>query len=55
MADMVRLGAARPGADPALDRAMRCVPRMEAFLTQRRDDPTDLAASFAGLAAAMAG
>jgi flagellum-specific ATP synthase len=55
MADMVRLGAARPGADPALDRAMRCVPRMEAFLTQRRDDPSDLAASFAGLAAAMEG
>jgi flagellum-specific ATP synthase len=55
MADMVRLGAARPGADPALDQAMRCVPRIEAFLTQRQDDPTSLAESFAGLAAAMAG
>jgi flagellum-specific ATP synthase len=53
MADMVRLGAARPGADPALDRAMRCVPRIEAMLTQGRDDPTDLAESFARLAAAM--
>jgi flagellum-specific ATP synthase len=53
MVDMVRLGAARAGADPALDRAMRCVPRMEAFLTQSRDEPTSIAASFAGLAAAI--
>jgi flagellum-specific ATP synthase len=53
MADMVRLGAAKPGADPMLDRAMRCVPRIETFLTQRSDDPTSLAESFAGLIAAM--
>jgi hypothetical protein len=32
---------------------MRCVPRIEAMLTQGRDDPTDLAESFARLAAAM--
>jgi flagellum-specific ATP synthase len=53
MADMVRLGAAKPGADPALDRAMRCVPRIEALLTQARDDPTGIAESFARLAACL--
>jgi flagellum-specific ATP synthase len=53
MADMVRLGAAKPGADPALDRAMRIVPRIEAMLTQARDDPTGIAESFARLAAAL--
>lgn len=46
MADMVRLGAARPGADPALDRAMRCVPRIEAMLTQGHGDPTTIAEGF---------
>jgi flagellum-specific ATP synthase len=53
MADMVRLGAAKPGADPALDRAMRIVPRVEAMLTQGRAEPTGIAESFALLAAAM--
>ncbi len=53
MADMVRLGAAKPGADPALDRAMRIVPRIEAMLTQGRAEPTGIAESFARLAAAM--
>jgi len=53
MADMVRLGAARPGSDPALDRAMRIVPRIEAMLTQLRDDPTGISDSFTLLAAAM--
>ena len=53
MADMVRLGAARPGADPALDRAVAVVPRIEAMLAQQRDEPTDIGASFAALRAAM--
>jgi flagellum-specific ATP synthase len=55
MADMVRLGAVRPGADPALDRAVQAVPRIEAMLTQGRDDPSTLAESFAALEAAMRG
>ena len=54
MADMVRLGAVRPGADPALDAALLAVPRIEAMLTQGRHEPTDIAASFAALQAAMA-
>jgi len=55
MADMVRLGAAKPGADPALDRAMRIVPRIEAMLAQGRDEPTGITESFALLATAMQG
>ncbi len=53
MADMVRLGAIRPGADPALDRALAAVPRIEAMLRQRSDDPTGIEASFAALRAAV--
>ncbi len=53
MADMVRLGATRPGADPALDRALAAVPRIEAMLRQTRDEPTSIEASFAALRAAV--
>ncbi len=53
MADMVRLGAARPGTDPALDAALLAVPRIEAMLTQGRQEPTGIEASFAALAAAL--
>ncbi len=53
MADMARLGAYRPGTDPAVDAALRIVPRIEAMLTQGRDEPTSIEASFALLQAAM--
>jgi flagellum-specific ATP synthase len=53
MADMIRLGAARPGSDPMLDRAMKVVPRLEAMLRQERDEAADLASSFAALADAL--
>jgi flagellum-specific ATP synthase len=53
MADMARLGAYRPGTDPAVDAAMRVVPRIEAVLTQGRDEPTSIDASFAMLQAAL--
>lgn len=39
LADLVRLGAYRPGADPAADRALRLAPRIEALLTQSRSEP----------------
>jgi flagellum-specific ATP synthase len=54
MADMVRLGAYKPGTDPAVDAAMRIVPRIEAMLAQGRDEATGIEASFALLAAALA-
>jgi flagellum-specific ATP synthase len=53
MADMVRLGAYKTGTDPAVDAAMRIVPRIEAMLTQSRDEATGIEASFAMLAAAL--
>jgi flagellum-specific ATP synthase len=53
MADMIRLGAYKPGTDPLVDAAMRVVPRLEAFLTQARDDPTSMDECFARLAQAM--
>jgi flagellum-specific ATP synthase len=53
MADMIRLGAYKPGTDAAVDEAIRVVPRIEAMLTQTRDDPTSLDQSFAMLAQAV--
>ncbi len=53
MADMVRLGAVKPGADPALDAALQAVPRIEAMLGQGRHEPTGIEASFAALQAAI--
>jgi flagellum-specific ATP synthase len=53
MADMVRLGAYKPGTDPAVDSAMRVVPRIEAMLTQQREDATGIDESFSRLAAAL--
>ena len=53
MADMVRLGAYKAGADPAVDEAVALAPRIEAVLRQDRREATSLADSFAALAAAM--
>jgi flagellum-specific ATP synthase len=55
MADMVRLGAAKPGSDPALDRALRCVPKIESMLTQGRTETSNFDESFARLAEAIDG
>jgi flagellum-specific ATP synthase len=55
MADMVRLGAAKPGSDPALDRALRCVPKIEAMLTQGRAEMSNFDDSFKRLAEAVNG
>lgn len=53
MADMVRLGAYRPGSDPAVDEAVTLAPRIEAMLHQPRQESHDAEASFAALAAAL--
>jgi flagellum-specific ATP synthase len=53
MADLVRLGAYRPGTDPAVDEAIALTPRIEAVLRQGREDRTDLGGTFIALAAAM--
>lgn len=51
LADLVRLGAYRPGADLAADRALRLAPRIESLLRQEKTDRSSLAAAFTALAA----
>ena len=50
MAELIRLGAYRRGSDAAVDEAIHYFPAIEAFLAQRKDEPTDLASSYAQLA-----
>ncbi|OJY71020.1 MAG: flagellum-specific ATP synthase FliI [Rhodospirillales bacterium 70-18] len=54
MSDLVRLGAYRPGTDPAVDEAVALAPRIEAVLRQAREEGTGVEASFAQLRAALA-
>lgn len=53
MAEMIRLGAYRQGADPAVDAAIAVNPALEAFLSQRPDERSDIDESYGALAAAM--
>ncbi|MBL6454795.1 flagellar protein export ATPase FliI [Belnapia sp. T6] len=53
MADLVRLGAYRPGSDPAVDEAIRLVPRIEAMLAQGKGERGTVASAFAALAVAL--
>jgi flagellum-specific ATP synthase len=46
MVDLVRMGAYRPGSDPAVDEALALGPRIETLLRQGRSEQTDLAAAF---------
>ena len=50
MAELIRIGAYKRGADPAIDQAILHQPRLEAFLGQRRAERSDLATGYAGLA-----
>ncbi len=42
MAELIRLGAYRRGTDPEVDRAMQFYPQIEAFLTQREHESSNL-------------
>ncbi len=53
MADLVRLGAYRPGADPAVDEAVILAPRLETMLRQQKQERCDMAACFAALRTAL--
>lgn len=53
MADLVRLGAYRPGTDPVVDEAVALAPRIEAVLRQTRGQATSLEDSFDQLRTAM--
>ncbi len=49
MEELIRIGAYRPGADAETDRAIRFQEPAEAFLTQRKQEFTPTAESFAAL------
>lgn len=53
LADLVRLGAYRPGMDPAADEAVAVGPRIEAMLRQGSDERSTLSDSIAALNAAL--
>jgi flagellum-specific ATP synthase len=53
MADLVRLGAYRAGADPQVDEALSLAPRINAMLNQRRDARVGLQESFDHLREAL--
>jgi len=55
MQDLVRLGAYKSGTDPAVDEAVRLVPRIEAFLSQSKNEACSVGRGFAELATALAG
>jgi flagellum-specific ATP synthase len=50
MAELIRLGAYRRGTDPAVDRAIELRPALEHFLSQRREEHTDLETGYQELA-----
>jgi flagellum-specific ATP synthase len=55
MVDMVRLGAYRPGTDPAVDEALRLTPAIEAFLRQAPGERSGFEQAFQQLNAALSG
>jgi flagellum-specific ATP synthase len=54
MAEMIRLGAYKPGANADVDRAIACAPAIEALITQAKDDRRSSAAGFDALEAIVA-
>lgn len=50
MEEMIRLGAYRVGTNPDVDVAIQLHPALEAFLSQQKDENTDIASCYAMLA-----
>lgn len=50
MAELIRLGAYRKGSDAKVDEAIRLYPKIEAFLTQNKDEKSTVDESFGELA-----
>jgi flagellum-specific ATP synthase len=55
MEELIRIGAYKPGADAAVDTAIRLRPLIEAVLAQGRDEHASLKDGFAALAHALEG
>jgi flagellum-specific ATP synthase len=49
MAELIRLGAYKPGTNPDVDRAIALNAPLEAFLKQKKDEPADLASGYVTL------
>jgi flagellum-specific ATP synthase len=54
MAELIRIGAYKPGSDAELDRAIRLYPMFETFLTQGKTEKTSLAEGYAAIAQILA-
>jgi FliI/YscN family ATPase len=48
--DLIEVGAYAPGSNPAIDRAIRLRPAIEAYLCQGWDEPSDITSAVAGMA-----
>jgi flagellum-specific ATP synthase len=53
MAELIRLGAYKAGTNPEVDEAVRLYPRLEAFLSQRKDEVATLVQGYEALSAIM--
>lgn len=53
MAELIRLGAYRKGSDPEVDRAIALYPDLEGFLSQMKDESTNVARGFQALSAIL--
>ena len=54
MAELIRLGAYKPGSDAKVDEAIKRYPLIEAFLAQGKTERADLASGYAQLTALLA-
>jgi flagellum-specific ATP synthase len=55
MAELIRLGAYRRGADAKVDAAIELYPAIEEFLKQKKGERADLADGYAALARIIGG
>jgi flagellum-specific ATP synthase len=49
MAELIRLGAYKAGTNPEVDTAVKLYPALEEFLSQKKDEHTDLTAGYEAL------
>jgi len=49
MAELIRLGAYKTGTNAEVDRAIALYPQLETFLTQAKDEPSDLPSAYGAL------
>ncbi len=54
-ADLIQIGAYAPGSDPRIDSSRTVVPKVEALIRQKADEPTTRAAAMDGLRTAVGG